>query len=260
MDTSSVVQVLAAGLVIGLAVGATGVGGILLVPFLTFALGLDVRRAIAATLVSYLPSGVLAVWLYARRGSVRWRMAAPLCLAALPAALLGALVSGRAPAALLEALIGLIMLAGGAHGLWPRAEAGRKPHDLGWARLAGLGLITGFLSAMTGAGGALVLVPLLLMFDEPVLLSIGLGQTIAFPIALIATLANLGQGRLDIDVALMLAAGLAAGIALGTPLAHALPQALLKRILSTMIALLGAVILIRLVWRVLGATTSLFPS
>jgi uncharacterized membrane protein YfcA len=180
-------------------------------------------------------------------------MAAPLALASLPAALLGALAAARAPAALLEALVGLLMLGGGLNGLWPRRQAERSTHALGRASLAGLGAITGFLSAMTGAGGALVLVPLLMLFEQPVLLAIGLGQTIALPIALVATLANLGQGHLDLDVALMLAAALAAGIALGTPIAHALPQALLKRLLSIMIVVLGLFVLARLAVRLAGA-------
>ena len=45
----------AAGIVLGIAIGATGIGGVLLVPILTLALGLDVKRAIDAALLSYLP-------------------------------------------------------------------------------------------------------------------------------------------------------------------------------------------------------------
>ena len=90
------------GLLIGLASGAVGIGGVLLVPFLTLTLVIDVKHAIAAALLSYLPGCVVAVWLYARRGSIPWREAALLCLAALPTAWLGARAAVHAPAGLLE--------------------------------------------------------------------------------------------------------------------------------------------------------------
>ncbi|MBI1778326.1 MAG: sulfite exporter TauE/SafE family protein [Proteobacteria bacterium] len=253
MDSTLIVQALAMGLVVGFAVGCTGIGGIVLVPYLTYAAGLDVQHAIAATLISYLPSGVVAVFLYARRGSISWRMAWPLSAAALPSAFLGALVAARASAMLLEALIGGLMLTSGLYTLRPQRASGPEPRVLGGPGLAGLGSLSGFLSAMTGAGGALILVPLLLIFDQPVLLSIGLGQVIAIPIAIVASLANLSQGHVDVGIALVLASSLAAGIAIGTPLAHALPQALLRRLLAVLIAALGAGMLLRLAWRVFGS-------
>jgi uncharacterized membrane protein YfcA len=249
MDPTFVVEAATIGLIVGFAVGATGIGGIMLVPFLNLALGLDIQRAIAATLMSYIPSGALAAWLYARRGSVDWRRALALTAAATPAAFLGALATGWAPAGLLELMIGAIMLMGGIHGLWPRAAAAAEARLPGTAMLALLGAVTGFLAAMTGAGGALILLPVLMLLEAPVLPAIGLCQTIALPIAVVASFANLGHGQLDLDVALLLAAALAAGIAIGTPVAHALPQALLKRSLSVMIAVLGALMLLRLASR-----------
>jgi uncharacterized membrane protein YfcA len=115
--------------------------------------------------------------------------------------------------------------------------------------LALFGAITGFLAAMTGAGGALILIPLMMLFEAPVLVAIGLGQAAAMPIAAVASLANLSHGALDLDVALMLAASLAIGIAIGTPIAHALPQATLKRALSAMIVVLGLAMLARVASR-----------
>src|SRR6516164_11587032 len=101
-----------AAVLLGVAIGATGIGGVLLVPILTLALGIDVKRAIAAALLSYLPGCAVAVVIYARRGSIVWRDAWPLCLAALPAAWVGASAARRVPAGLLEAAIGVLLLAG----------------------------------------------------------------------------------------------------------------------------------------------------
>lgn len=243
----------AVGLLLGTAIGCTGIGGILLVPVLTYAIGLDIQQAIAASLVSYLPSGILVVLLYARRGSIRWDAAYPLCLAALPAAFAGAHVAGHAPASALEALIAALMLGGGAYTLLPRRDATAPCRTIGVVQYAGLGAVTGFLSALTGAGGAFVLIPLLLVFGEPALLAIGLGQVIQLPIAAVASVANLLSGHVDLAFGAILAGGLTAGVALGTPLAHALPQASLRRLLGGVVILSGVGMLARVLWHALAS-------
>src|SRR3984957_20847809 len=106
MDLGLGIWSAAAGVVLGIAIGAPGIGGVLLVPILTLALGIDVRRAIAAALLSYVPSCLVAVALYARRGSIPWREAWLLCVAALPTAWLGARATNLAPAGVLEGAIG----------------------------------------------------------------------------------------------------------------------------------------------------------
>jgi uncharacterized protein len=102
--------------------------------------------------------------------------------------------------------------------------------------------VTGFAAALAGAGGALILVPLLVALGEPVLAAIGLGQVIQLPIAAVATLANLWQGRIDLLLGSVLALALSLGIAAGVPLAHTLPQTALRRLLAlTMLAAGGAI-------------------
>lgn len=243
----------AVGLALGTAIGCTGIGGILLVPVLTYVIGLDIQQSIAAALVSYLPSGVLVVVLYARRGSIQWDAAWPLCLAALPAAFVGARLTSYTPASALETLIAALMLGGGIYTLLPRGGAPATCRTIGVLHLAGLGAVTGLLSALTGAGGAFVLVPLLIVLGQPALFAIGLGQVVQLPIAAVASAANLAGGQIDLELGLVLAAGLAAGVALGTPLAHALPQAALRRLLGVTVVLAGTGMLVRVLWRVLAA-------
>jgi uncharacterized protein len=241
----------AAGIIIGTAIGATGIGGVLLVPILTLALGLDVRHAIAAALVSYLPSCMVAVVLYARRGSIPWRDAWFLCAAALPAAWLGARATSLAPASLLEGAISVLLLAGGLYTLRRPRRVPVSGVALAPAMLLGLGGGTGFISAMTGAGGAFVLLPLLLLLDTPVLAAIGMGQAIALPIAGLASVVNLAAGLVDMWLAAGLAATLTLGIVIGTPIAHALPQQMLRRLLGVVVVLAGGAMLLRVATRLL---------
>jgi uncharacterized protein len=252
MDFGVVIEIIVVGILLGVAIGATGIGGVLLVPGLTLAFGLDIKRAIAAALLSYVPSCLLAVVLYARRGSVPWRDASLLCLAALPAAWLGAHAANRAPAALLEIAIGTVLLAGGLYTLRTPRRVVMQGSALAPSTLLGLGAITGFVSAMTGAGGAFMLLPLLLLLDTPVLAAIGMGQAIALPIAGLASVVNLAAGLVDLKLAAALSVALTIGIAFGTPIAHALPQQRLRRLLGSVVALAGIAMLLRrlagLVW------------
>ena len=243
--------VAAVGLVIGITVGCTGIGGVLMIPILTLMLGIDVKHAIAAALLSYLPSGLVALVLYGRRGSVLWREAGFLCISALPAAYLGARVASFAPAALLETIIGLLLLAGGIYTLRGSRSPTTQPVRLAAPLLLGLGVGTGFVSALTGAGGAFVLLPMLLLLDVPVLPAIGLGMAIAIPIGTLASLANLAAGLVDPILATVLAVTLAVGIAIGTPIAHALPQRRLRKLLGLVVIASAIAMLIRVAARFL---------
>jgi uncharacterized protein len=240
----------AVGLLIGITVGCTGIGGVVMIPILTLLLGIDVKHAIAAALLSYLPTGFVAVALYARRGSVPWREAWLLCLAALPAAYVGARAASLAPATLLEALIGLLLLAGGSYTLRGAGRIVETARPLGTPLLLGLGGGTGFVSALTGAGGAFVLLPILLLLEVPVLPAIGLGMAIAIPISGLASIANVAAGLVDPILAAVLAVTLTVGIAIGTPIAHALPQAKLRR-------LLGWVVIISAIWMLIHVAARL---
>jgi uncharacterized protein len=231
---------------LGLAIGCTGVGGVLLVPFLLYVLHLPVQKAIALALYSYLLSGLVAVLLYARRGSIPWRPAGWLCLGALPGAYWGARAVPYLPGSVLQGLIALALLAAGVHAAsWGRTAPG-PGHLPGAAALFGLGCLTGFLSALVGGGGAFLLVPLLLVLGQPLLGAVGLGQVIQLPISAIASYANVRAGLVDVPSGTLLAVGLGLGISLGTPLAHALPQRSLRRVLALTMVLAGVAMGIRL--------------
>jgi uncharacterized protein len=251
LSPTSAVALGFSGLVLGVAIGCTGIGGVLLVPFLLYAVHLPVHEAIAVALFSYLLSGVVAVLLYARRGSIPWPKAGWLCLAALPSAYLGAQAVPLVSGTLLRGLIAAVLVAAGVHAASRAPTGDRPPRRLGGGVLLGLGALTGFLSALVGAGGAFILVPLLVALEEPVLLAVGLGQVIQVPISAVASLANVRAGLVDVPLATLLALGLALGIAVGTPLAHALPQRTLRRVLGVAMLVGGVAMGVRLA---LGST------
>ncbi len=132
----------------------------------------------------------------------------------------------------------------------PRST-GHEGRPLTPALLIGLGGVTGFASALTGTGGPLVLIPLLLWLDTSVLTSIGLAQAIQIPIALLATLTNAWTGTLDVSLGLMLGAGLVFGTWAGARLAHSVPRATLKTVVAWLLVAVGGLVLVKLLLGVL---------
>lgn len=252
MTTTALLTLALFGILVGGLIGCIGIGGVLLVPTLVYLIGVDIRTAIAAAMFSYLLTGLIGAVIFARHGSIRWPMAIWLCAGAMPAAFAGSWASNVVNATLLELIIAALILMAGIRA-W-RPEVQRDGSEFGFARprLLATGAVTGFASALSGTGGPLVLVPLLIWLELPILTVIGLSQAIQFPIAALATAGNLVYGRLDLVLGATIAAGLALGSGVGAQLAHKLPLGLLRRIVAQILILVGLWLLGQIGWRLLG--------
>ncbi|MGI9418253.1 MAG: sulfite exporter TauE/SafE family protein [Geminicoccaceae bacterium] len=235
------------GLAAGLLIGCAGIGGVILVPLLSYGGGVDIHTAIAGAMFAYLISGAMGTIVYARHGSIRWDLTRSMWLGAMPAAFAGALAASVLSTTLLELCIGLLTALSGFHALIRRTEQDRADEQpLSRLVLASAGAVTGFLSALTGTGGPLVLIPILLWLRLPVLTAIGLGQAIQLPIAALATGGNVYAGTLDLVMGIAIGAGISIGTWVGGKLAHRLPKATLRTMVSVLLILVGGLILLRL--------------
>jgi uncharacterized membrane protein YfcA len=241
-----IIAVIALALVSGLLIGCIGIGGVLLVPGLSF-LGTDVHAAIAASMFSYLFSGLIGTWLYARKASIDWPSALWLGAGAMPGALAGALLASRLSGAVLLVLVGAAVIFAGVRALLRRPAADGNGRALSAGMLLPIGLVVGIGSSLTGTGGPALLVPLLMWLDVPVLAAVGLSQAIQLPIAGLASAGNLGTGVLDIGLGALLGVGVAAGTTVGARVAHALPSLFLTRLVAVVLLLVGVLLVLRAV-------------
>lgn len=231
----------------GMLIGCVGIGGVLLVPALAFIGGVNVHLAIASVMLSYFFTGLLGTYLYACKGSITWTMGAALCAGAMPGAFIGSAVVHSVPGPALELLIGALVSFSGIHALYSPGESSTA-RVLGPGALVAIGAVTGFGSALTGTGGPLLLVPLLVWMGQPVLVSIGLSQVIQIPISVMATTGNAAYGRVDLVLALMVAALLVVGVIAGARLAHTVSPAALKRVVAWVMVGVGALIVTRILF------------
>lgn len=108
---STLILALAAGAVIGLALGALGGGGSVLgVPALIYLLGFTPAAATTASLIIVTATSATALYAHATSGNVRWKTGALFAAVGIPPAIAAAALASRVPEALLTAAFAAIAL------------------------------------------------------------------------------------------------------------------------------------------------------
>ena len=245
LTTITLILTTLVAVIVGVMIGAIGIGGVLLVPTLTYILGLGIHVAIATAMFTYLFSGAVGAFEYARQDSIHWSMALWLCLGGMPGAYLGAAMTWVTPGVILEGLIGLLVLLSGFQALRGSSDAAESVASLSPIPLVVIGLVTGFGSSISGTGGPLVLIPILIWMQVPILTAVGLSQVIQIPIALLATTGNLMFGRIEWLIGFGVAVLLMLGVIVGARIAHRVSRVTLKRFIAVALLLVGASMLVR---------------
>jgi len=246
---SELIGMAALGGISGLMIGCIGIGGVILVPALVFLADIPIRIGIPAAMLAYIVSGIVATAVFARNKSIHWGMATWLCVGATPTAFAGAWAVSVVDPRLLEVCLGLLTLLSGVNSLWGRSASDHAETVLSNKALLTVGAVTGFLSSISGTGGPLVMVPIVISMNVPVLVAVGLSQVVQLPVAIAATVGNVLYGELDLILAGILAASLMVGSLYGAKLAHVVPRATLRRIVSIVLVVVGAFILGNVAWR-----------
>jgi len=236
------IMLLALALIVGVLVGCVGIGGVLLPPALAYVGGLDLHRAMATSMWSFLFTGLAGTMAYSRRNSMDWRMVLWLSVGIGPAAMLGALSNAALPAEVLTVLLATLISATGVNAFAKAPSAERAVHSFSPLLLLQIGAVVGFGSALTGTGGPVLLVPILVFLRAPTLAAIGVSQVVQIPVAIFSTFGYVLFGQVDFYLGITLGLIAAAGVMIGTSIAHAVPILTLRRIVA--VSLIGAGILI----------------
>lgn len=230
-------------LLAGLAIGATSIGGVLVVPALTMMAGLPLPQAIAATSLAFLLVGGWTLRQLWQRRSALPRGLPALLLAALAGAVVGAWLVPQVPAAWVKGWVGALALASGIYG-WVTAARrvdGHRPWPAAPV-LFGLGLLVGVGSALSGTGGPVLLLPLLLLAGLPAAPSVLAALAVQVPIALSSTVTHVWLGTLGRPqwlLGLALGVLLVAGASLGAGLAGRASPRALRRLTALVLVLTG---------------------
>ncbi|WBH15356.1 sulfite exporter TauE/SafE family protein [Sphingomonas radiodurans] len=244
-----------AGLMVGMLVGLTGVGGgSLMTPLLVIAFGFHPATAVGTDLLYASATKTVGSAVHGMRGTVDWAIVRRLATGSLPAALLTLLVLSRAgttakeTGATIAVVLGVaLVLTALATFFRARIVARVAPYFDGMSerRLATLtvmlGAILGVLVSFTSVGaGALGMTALLILYPlAPVNRLVGSDIAHAVPLTLIAGLGHWWLGSVDMMLLASLLAGSIPGIVLGSVIASRVTDRVLTPILATTLGLVG---------------------
>jgi uncharacterized membrane protein YfcA len=245
------------GFVVGVLIGLTGVGGgVLLLPVLIFGLGVPAIVAVGSDAVFNFFTKIPASILHLKKGTVRRRVVVALAVGSIPGSYAGVqlLVHIRhlygdgvnsfikTAVGILLIVVPLLLL------LQKRIEdrvANRPPSMKGFAGMAVIGLVAGFLVGMTSVGsGSIIMMLLLLFYSFPPKVNVGTDIVHAVILTGVTGALHFRLGNVDSGLVVSLLIGSIPGGLLGSHLATRVPMLWLRRILCTLLLLTGA----RMLW------------
>ena len=240
------------GLVVGLLVGLTGMGGgALLTPLLVLFFQVAPLAAISSDLLASLVMKPVGAAVHLRYRSVNWRLVRWLTVGSVPAAFAGAVIVGsigHAPAmqadlklaigGALCASIGMTLL----RQLLDRRANHRGEHKEGPPlirplRTVVIGVISGLAVGMTSVGaGSLIIASLLVVYPQlrPAQL-VGTDMVQAIPLVAAATVGHLLYGDVHLAVTISLLLGALPGVYLGARLSARGPAALIRPVIPAVL-------------------------
>jgi len=234
------------GLVIGFAIGASGIGGgTLMVPALVFLLGFQARTAVATALLFSTCVKILGSGVYFWHRRVDIRTLVYLLYGGLPGTIIGALLLKRAHTRGSEAwilfMVGLIVIVSAAlsllYGLTANSRWRSRAYLLPPLSFI-LGIETGLSSAGAGAIGTVMLFNLTEL--SPALV---VGTNLLFGLIISATAGGIHAASCDFNALAWLVPGGLVGVYIGSRVSLGLSVNVLRKALLYCTILLGALLL-----------------
>jgi hypothetical protein len=252
LDTATVAWLALSAFGAGVFIGAVGIGGVLLIPALIYLADLTVQEGMATALASFMATGIAGTIAFQRRGSINWRVTVPLCVGAVLFGFLGALVNSFVNAHWLSVILALVIVFAGVYSL-SSVEGMPEPAWSGHPRLQqllllGIGGFTGFGAGLTGAGGPVLSVPVMIVFGFPPLQTIGASQVVQILASASGTLGNLKYGVIDFTLVGIIVVLEIVGVFLGARIVHAVDEALVRRFVALLCVLVGGGMLVNALW------------
>ena len=244
-----IIALMLISLIVGLLIGAIGIGGILLIPAVNLLAGLTIHASMATALFTFIFTGILGTFLFHRRGSIDWSITIPLCLGAAVFGFFGAWANSRMDGRVLTIILSVLIIVAGINTVLKRSSEGvpafhqsiRKQQIL----LFVIGGISGFGSGLTGVGGPALSVPIMLLFGFNPLTAIGASQVIQILAAVSGTIGNLQYGSIDFRLAIALTVFEIVGVALGVVIVHTLNAGSLRGTVGIFCVVVGAGLMMR---------------
>ncbi len=245
------------GFVVGVLIGMSGVGGgVLLLPVLIFGLRMPPIVAVGSDAVFNFFTKIPAGLMHLKRGTVRRKVVIALAAGSVPGSIAGVRLLmfirhlyGDGVNNFIKTAVGILLIIIPTLLLFQRRIeeriANRPPSMKGFAGMALIGLIAGFLVGMTSVGsGSIIMMLLLLFYSFPPKVNVGTDIVHAVILTGVTGFLHFRLGNVDPGLVVSLLIGSIPGGLLGSHFATRVPMLWLRRILCALLLLTGA----RMLW------------
>jgi uncharacterized protein len=243
VTSHNVVAILGVGIAAGFLAGLFGVGGgILIVPGLVLAAGMDQRRAHGTSLAAVLPISVASVLTYAAHDNVDWTAALWLSIGAVVGAIVGTRLLHVLPHRTLALLFAAVLLTSAVRLFIATDADGRAPLSAPVAiALVVLGFAAGVLAGLLGVGGGVIMVPaMILLFGIVPVVAKGTSAAVIVPTAVMGTWRNRAKGNADLRAAAIVGSAGIVTAALGGTLADRMSDEVSNILFATLLLAVAA--------------------
>ncbi len=259
MHPGTIAGRIAVGLIVGILVGLTGLGGgVALLPLLITVLGIPPIIAVGSDAVINCVTKIGAGALHWRRGNVSWRLALNLAYGSVPGAVLGVLLLARIRTLygsgvndFLRGAIAILLV------VIPLGYMLKKPVSIVQPSFTDIreasfsfgimliGLLAGILVGVTSIGsGSVILMLLLVFYGFSPAVMVGTDIVHAIVLAGLTGAMQFGFGNVNLTLVACVLIGSIPGGLLGAHLTKYLPSHRLKQVLCTVLVVVGA----RMLW------------
>lgn len=245
------------GFFVGILIGMSGVGGgVLLLPILIFGLRVPALVAVGSDALFNFFTKIPASLMHLKKGTVRRKVVIALSVGSIPGSICGVKLLmyirhlyGDGVNNFIKTAVGVLLIIIPMLLLFQKqieeSIANRPPTMKGFAGMALIGLIAGFLVGMTSVGsGSIIMMLLLLFYSFPPKVNVGTDIVHAVVLTGVTGLLHFRLGNVDPSLVVSLLIGSIPGGLIGSHLATRVPMLWLRRILCALLLLTGA----RMLW------------
>ena len=235
--------IISAGLLMGLLVGLTGMGGgALMTPFLIF-IGVRPTVAVGTDLFQMMFTKSFGAWQHHKQGSVNYRVVLPLVAGSLPGAMAGVVLLrvmedsfGISADVFLTRMLGAVLTLAGvalfirlfmSRWLWKRAQPweDEAPRGGKFLMLSAVGALLGLLVGLTSVGsGTLFIVMMVALLRMSMRHIVGTDVAHSALLTAGAGLLHLGFGNVDLALAANILIGSVPGVIVGSRMTVRIPE------------------------------------
>lgn len=230
---SSILLTVSVCCIVGLLIGWSGIAGFLLPIFFVGYLNMPIMSALAISFFCFLISGVIGSMGYYRKGLLPIKISLVIGSGSFIGSIVGVYLNKLLPSNVVTVLLYVVVFCSGFSILLRKDKKGsdsEEKKDLNNSVIFILGIVTGAICSFSGAGGPILVMPLLILLGVNTRSAIGIALFDSVFIALPAIACYMTKSTIDNLMIMLIVCGAshAVGILLGSSTAQKIPQRILK--------------------------------